>query len=127
METLATVYPDSIIPLPQSPLLWYNALTLFKVQVISMPHPLCLLLIWLGVLSTLSFLLYGWDKAQAKLHRRRIPEVALLFCALLGGSAGALLGMALFRHKIRKPPFRYGVPLMLAAHAALLFYAAGQG
>ena len=127
METLATVYPDSIIPLPQSPLLWYNALTLFKVQVISMPHPLRLLLIWLGVLSTLSFLLYGWDKAQAKLHRRRIPEAALLFCALLGGSAGALLGMALFRHKIRKPPFRYGVPLMLAAHAALLLYAAGQG
>lgn len=69
-----------------------------------MPHPLRLLLIWLGVLSTLSFLLYGWDKAQAKLHRRRIPEAALLFCALLGGSAGALLGMALFRHKIRKPP-----------------------
>ena len=56
-----------------------------------MPHPLRLLLIWLGVLSTLSFLLYGWDKAQAKLHRRRIPEAALLFCALLGGSAGALL------------------------------------
>lgn len=96
-------------------------------QVISMPHPLRLLLIWLGVLSTLSFLLYGWDKAQAKLHRRRIPEAALLLCALLGGSAGALLGMALFRHKIRKPPFRYGVPLMLAAHAALLLYAAGQG
>lgn len=92
-----------------------------------MPHPLRLLLIWLGVLSTLSFLLYGWDKAQAKLHRRRIPEAALLFCALLGGSAGALFGMALFHHKIRKPPFRYGVPLMLATHAALLLYAAGQG
>ena len=92
-----------------------------------MSQPLRLLLIWMGVLSALAFALYGWDKALAKLHRRRIPETALLYCALLGGSAGALLAMALFRHKIRKPPFRYGVPLLLAAHAALLLYAAGQG
>ena len=96
-------------------------------EVSSMPQPLRLLLIWMGILSALAFLLYGWDKAMAKLHRRRVPEAALLSCALLGGSAGALLGMALFHHKIRKPPFRYGVPLTLAAHAALLFYAAGRG
>lgn len=92
-----------------------------------MSQPLRLLLIWMGVLSALAFALYGWDKALAKLHRRRVPETALLCCALLGGSAGALLAMALFRHKIRKPPFRYGVPLLLATHAALLLYAAGQG
>lgn len=92
-----------------------------------MPKPLRLLLIWMGALNALAFALYGWDKALAQLHRRRIPEVALLCCALLGGSAGALLAMALFRHKIRKPPFRYGVPFLLAAHAALLLYAAGQG
>ena len=92
-----------------------------------MPHPLRPLLIWMGALSALAFALYGWDKALAKLHRRRIPEVALLCCAQQGGSAGALLAMALFRHKIRKPPFRYGVPFLLAAHAALLLYAAGQG
>ena len=83
-----------------------------------------LLLVWLGVLSALAFLLYGWDKAMAKLRRRRIPEAALLGCAALGGSAGAALAMAVFHHKIRKPPFRYGVPLMLSAHAALLAWAA---
>lgn len=87
-------------------------------------EPLQLLLIWLGVLSVLAFALYGWDKAMAKLHRRRVPESALLGCALLGGAAGALLGMALFRHKIRKSAFRYGVPLMLAIQAGLLAYAA---
>lgn len=91
-----------------------------------MSQPLRLLLIWMGILSALAFALYGWDKALARLHRRRVPETALLCCALLGGSAGALLAMTLFRHKIRKPPFRYGVPLLLAAHAALLLYAAGQ-
>ena len=82
-----------------------------------------LLLIWLGTLSALAFPLYGWDKAMAKRRRRRIPEAALLGCAALGGSAGALLGMAAFHHKTRKPPFRYGVPLMLCAHGALLAWA----
>lgn len=95
-----------------------------ETQVNDMNQPLRLLLIWMGTLSVLALALYGWDKAMAKLRRRRIPEAALLGCALMGGSAGALLGMALFRHKIRKPAFRYGVPLFLAAHAALLLCAA---
>ena len=84
-----------------------------------------LLLIWLGVTSALALALFGWDKLMAKARRRRIPEAALLGCALLGGGLGALLGMLLFRHKIRKGPFRYGVPLMLAAQAGLALYAAG--
>ena len=83
-----------------------------------------LLLIWLGVTSALALALFGWDKLMAKARRRRVPEAALLGCALLGGSAGAALGMALFRHKIRKPLFRRFVPLCLCAHAALLLWAA---
>ena len=83
-----------------------------------------LLLIWLGVTSALAFALFGWDKLLAKLHRRRVPEAALLGCTLMGGSAGAALAMALFRHKTRKPLFRRFVPLCLCAHAALLAWAA---
>ena len=93
-------------------------------QAISTNQPLRLLLIWMGVLSALALILYGWDKAMAKLRRWRIPEAALLGCALAGGAAGALLGMILFHHKIRKNAFRYGVPLMLAAQAGLALYAA---
>ena len=78
-----------------------------------------LLLIWLGVASALALVLFGWDKLMAKLHRRRVPEAALLGCALLGGSAGAALGMALFRHKTRKPLFRRFVPLRPRRFAAL--------
>lgn len=89
-----------------------------------MNQPLFLLLVWMGTMSVTAFPLYGWDKAMAKLRRRRIPEAALLGCALLGGSAGAALGMALFRHKTRKPLFRRFVPLCLCAHAALLAWAA---
>ena len=83
-----------------------------------------LLLIWLGVTGALAFILFGWDKLLAKRHRRRVPEAALLGCALMGGSAGAVLGMALFHHKTRKPPFPLFVPLCLLGHAALLGWAA---
>lgn len=88
-----------------------------------MREPVYLLLIWLGVTSLLTFALFGWDKLLAKLHRRRVPEAALLGCALLGGSAGGMLGMAAFHHKTRKPLFRRLVPLCLCAHAALLAWA----
>lgn len=86
-----------------------------------------LLLIWLGTLSALAFCLFGWDKLLAKTHRRRVPEAALLGCALLGGCAGAALGMAAFHHKTRKPLFRLLVPLGLCAHAALLAWAWTRG
>lgn len=83
-----------------------------------------LLLIWLGMTGALALVLFGWDKLMAKLHLRRIPEAALLGCALMGGSAGAALGMALFHHKTRKPPFPWFVPLCLALHAGVLIWAA---
>lgn len=86
-----------------------------------------LLLIWLGVTSALAFILFGWDKLMAQLHRRRVPEAALLGCALMGGSAGAALGMALFHHKTRKPLFRWTAALSLCAHAALLAWAVLRG
>lgn len=89
-----------------------------------MKEPVYLLLIWLGVTSLLAFALFGWDKLLAKLHRRRVPEAALLGCTLLGGSAGGMLGMAVFHHKTRKPLFRHLVPACLLAHAALLAWSA---
>lgn len=79
-----------------------------------------LLLIWLGCLSVLTFLLFGWDKLMARLGRSRIPEAALLGAALFGGGAGALLGMLLFRHKIRKSPFPVLVPLFFLLQMFLL-------
>ncbi len=63
--------------------------------------------------NLLAFALYGIDKWKARHNRWRIPESTLLLFAACGGSVGALLGMYLFRHKTRKPRFRYGVPAML--------------
>ena len=85
-----------------------------------MSELLRLLLIWLGTLSVLTFLLFLWDKLMAKLKRSRIPEAALLGGALLGGGTGALLGMLLFRHKIRKAPFPVLVPLFFLLQMVLV-------
>ena len=85
-----------------------------------MSETIRLLLIWLGCLSALTFLLFGWDKLMAKLGRSRIPEAALLGAALFGGGTGALLGMLLFRHKIRKVPFPVLVPLFFLLQIILL-------
>ncbi len=82
-----------------------------------------LLLIWLGIMSALALALFGWDKLMAKLGRSRIPEAALLGCVCFGGGAGGLLGMLLFRHKIRKAPFPLLVPLCFLLQLALLIWA----
>ena len=84
-----------------------------------MTEPVYLLLVWLGVLSAFTLLLFGWDKLMAKLSRRRIPETSLLFACLVGGAAGGLVGMYLFHHKIRKPKFYVTVPLLVVLDVVL--------
>lgn len=72
--------------------------------------------------NAIAFLLYGIDKWNAKKGLRRIPEKTLLGIAAIGGSAGAYAGMQLFRHKIRKPKFSIGVPLIFAIQVGVLLY-----
>lgn len=72
------------------------------------------LTVWYIVWSNLTaFLAYGIDKKRAREHRWRISERTLLGLAVIGGSAGALVGMYLFRHKTRKMKFVIGVPVIL--------------
>ncbi|XOU69537.1 DUF1294 domain-containing protein [Sphingomonas sp. VDB2] len=57
------------------------------------------------------------DKRRARLGLRRLSERTLLLWALAGGSAGALVGRRLFRHKTRKQPFSTLLWLIVAAQA----------
>lgn len=69
-----------------------------------------------AALSLVTFLLYGWDKRQACLGGRRVPELRLHALALAGGFAGAWLGMRVFRHKTRKVGFTVVMVLAAALH-----------
>ncbi len=55
----------------------------------------------------------GVDKNNAKLKRRRIPEVTLFTLAFIGGAAGGWLGMEYFRHKTKHLKFLIGFPVLL--------------
>lgn len=75
------------------------------------------------VINAAAFIAFGLDKWKAKRGGWRIREATLLGLALVGGAAGGLLGMYVFRHKTRKWYFRYTLPLMLAVHVILLYIA----
>ena len=74
-------------------------------------------MIYLIVINIISFLSMGIDKFLAIISKTRICENTLLFQALIGGGLGTLIGMFLFRHKIRKMKFQILVPLSL-----IIFY-----
>ena len=76
------------------------------------------LCLYLVVINAITLLAYGIDKMKAKKGAYRIPEKTLIDLAIIGGSIGAILGMVLFRHKIRKPPFAVGLPVILALQIA---------
>ena len=79
----------------------------------------CIIGAYLVAINLIWFLAMASDKAAARQGKRRTPETALLALAVLGGSAGGVLGMALLRHKTRKPAFRIGLPLILICQLLL--------
>lgn len=66
--------------------------------------------------NIIAFILYGLDKKYARESRWRIPEKTLLGIALIGGAAGAWIGMQTFRHKTKHMSFRTLVPLFAVVH-----------
>lgn len=81
-----------------------------------------IILIYLILINIVAFAMYGIDKQKAKRNKWRIPEATLLGVALIGGSAGALLGMQMFRHKTKHWKFKILVPAFLIVQIVLLLY-----
>lgn len=63
------------------------------------------LLLYFLFVNCFTFLLTGYDKFQARRHRRRIPEIVLFLLAFFGGTIGLLTGMFFFNHKTAKITF----------------------
>jgi uncharacterized membrane protein YsdA (DUF1294 family) len=75
--------------------------------------------IWLAIASGITFILYGFDKAQSKRAGWRVPEVVLHGWALAGGFPGGWAGRSLFRHKTQKGFFLFVLAASTAIHLGL--------
>ena len=79
-------------------------------------------LIWLAFISIITFVLYGYDKAQSRRGGRRIPETELHLLALIGGFPGGWAGRSVFRHKTQKGIFMFVLIISTVIHLGLLFW-----
>jgi uncharacterized membrane protein YsdA (DUF1294 family) len=82
--------------------------------------PQIVLLVALAVWNLLSFAIYALDKHAARRALRRIPERRLILLAVAGGATGAYLAQRILRHKTRKAPFVWLVPLMASLQMGLV-------
>ncbi|MDY3933573.1 MAG: DUF1294 domain-containing protein [Muribaculaceae bacterium] len=87
-----------------------------------MNAPIC----YIVVINLVSFMMFGIDKYKARRGQWRISEATQLAVAAIGGSIGAWMGMKVWHHKTLHSKFRYGVPIMLLAHIALMAYFCGH-
>lgn len=78
-----------------------------------------LLLIYIILVSVITFIVFGIDKLKAKKSWWRIPESTLMVLAVIGGSIGALLGMHIFHHKTLHKKFTIGIPVILILQIAV--------
>lgn len=80
--------------------------------------------VYLAAINVVTFCVFAYDKAQARLHNvpGRVPEFALLLLPLFGGAVGGLAAMHLVRHKTRKWYFTWGLPIIIVLQTMLLLY-----
>ncbi len=78
--------------------------------------------IYLAVINITGYAVMGIDKQRAIRGAWRISEASLFLTALLGGALGCTVGMRHFRHKTKHWYFKYGMPAIFLAQAALLSF-----
>ncbi len=78
--------------------------------------------LYLIIINIITFALYGMDKWRAMTRQWRISEKKLIGLAVIGGSAGAMIGMTVFHHKTRKWYFKLGIPAILVIQITLIIH-----
>ncbi len=79
-------------------------------------------IIYLIVINIVGYVIMGIDKHRARMNQWRVKENTLFFIAIIGGSAGSILGMQYFRHKTKHNRFIFGMPLILLLQIVLIIY-----
>ena len=75
------------------------------------------------LVNTASLLLMLYDKKQAERGKWRVRERTFFLWALFFGAAGVLIGIFLFRHKVRDWKFVIGIPVLLGMNVVCLILA----
>ncbi len=99
--------------------LWLIAVVVVSISLIS-TFTIDPLYVFLIAVNAATFLIYGFDKWQATRRGDRVPENVLYAVTLLGGTAGALIGMHTFLHKTRKTSFQIVVALIMLIQIGLV-------
>lgn len=81
-----------------------------------------LFIIYFIIINIVTFTVFGIDKYKAQKSKWRTPEKILFLLSAIGGSVGALAGMYTFRHKTKKPAFKFGIPAILVVQIALICF-----
>lgn len=79
-------------------------------------------ILYLIILNVVGFFSMGVDKKRAKNNEWRIKEKTLFFIAIIGGSAGSLLGVKVYRHKTKHTAFVIGMPIILIVQILLVVF-----
>ena len=77
---------------------------------------------YLVMVNALGFTIMGIDKKRAIRNQWRIPEKTLFLISVIGGSLGAWAGMYTFRHKTKHWYFVVGIPAILIAQIAIVYF-----
>lgn len=78
-------------------------------------------LIFVAIMSCITFTVYGIDKFKAVRRSYRISEKALLSLSAFGGCFGGLIAMLVFRHKTKHWYFYFVNVFFCLIYAAVVF------
>ena len=79
-----------------------------------------LIISWISSSGIVGFFAMGFDKARARNHEGRVPEMALFTLAFIGGAFGVVLGSGVFHHKTLKVSFAAVIYVAAIVWIALL-------
>lgn len=94
--------------------------------VLAMPPWSIILVSVYGVMSIVSFVLYGWDKRAAARSGSRTRERTLLIVDALCGWPGGLVAQQVFRHKRKKRAYMLRFWAIVILHAVVLTRIVGR-
>lgn len=79
-------------------------------------------ILYLVIINFAAFFMMRSDKKRAKNKLWRISEKYLFLAAAAGGSAGAMAGMRMYRHKTKHIGFVIGLPFLFVLQCFVLLW-----